>query len=355
MFKAVRNYLVLTAESLMLASALVGFCLSGFCPNTAAADSQIVAPPLPISIIQSRIDVLRHPGVLKSGTLGSFNVDSKKIKGWDFVFEKLVGRGFSPSYLEDIFSDPRMRASETVYFAVSPKEHHSLYRHANTVQRQKRALACYKEHGKYFRKASAHFRVPETILLSILQVETSCGAVLGRDRVFERLARLVHTADPENIKRNYQQKYAGNPAIGIDAVMQRANWLENTFLPHLAGTIIVAAELDLHPLELRGSGGGAIGIPQFLPGNYLEYGVDGDDDKVVNLFHAPDAILSTAHYLRKHGWEQRSLSVEQQRAVIRRYNNSDPYIDTILAMASDLEPALQKLRATDKPKAGKAK
>jgi membrane-bound lytic murein transglycosylase B len=123
-------------------------------------------------------------------------------------------------------------------------------------------------------------------------------------------------------------------------VTKRAVWLERTFFQHIVGGIKLAAEMKIHPLDLKGSFAGAIGLPQFLPGHHYNFGVDGNRDGAVDLFVPADAILSVGKYLNNHGWQSKRPPIKQQRAVIAEYNRSIPYIDTVLAMASQLERSL---------------
>ena len=47
---------------------------------------------------------------------------------------------------------------------------------------------------------------------------------------------------------------------------------------------------------------GEVGQTQFLPGNVLTYGRDGDGDGKLDLRSKADALASTANFLRGHGW-----------------------------------------------------
>lgn len=55
--------------------------------------------------------------------------------------------------------------------------------------------------------------------------------------------------------------------------------------------------------QMKSSWAGALGQPQFMPTNYLEYAVDGDGDGRVDIWGSqPDTLASIAAYLRDHGW-----------------------------------------------------
>src|SRR6185369_13282950 len=114
--------------------------------------------------------------------------------------------------------------------------------------------------------------------------------------------------------------------------------LEGVFYPEVLAMFGLADRTGVDPLDVRGSGSGAFGLPQFLPSSYLRFGVDGDADGRVSLYDPADAIASAANYLAHHGWRP-GISRAEQRQVIWTYNHSDPYIDTVLALAADLERA----------------
>jgi hypothetical protein len=52
---------------------------------------------------------------------------------------------------------------------------------------------------------------------------------------------------------------------------------------------------------MNGSGSGARGPMQFMPGTWRAYGVDGNGDGSANIDDAVDAINGAANYLAKHG------------------------------------------------------
>ncbi|MFV0280514.1 MAG: lytic murein transglycosylase [Rhodoblastus sp.] len=75
------------------------------------------------------------------------------------------------------------------------------------------------------------------------------------------------------------------------------------FRGELMSTLKILQRGDLEAADLWGSWAGAFGHTQFMPSTYLRLGVDGDGDGRSDLVNsAPDALHSTAHYLRKAGW-----------------------------------------------------
>lgn len=75
------------------------------------------------------------------------------------------------------------------------------------------------------------------------------------------------------------------------------------FKAELIATLKIIQRGDLAPEKLRGSWAGAFGHTQFMPTTYLATAVDFDGDGRRDLVDSiPDALASTANYLRKAGW-----------------------------------------------------
>jgi len=98
--------------------------------------------------------------------------------------------------------------------------------------------------------------------------------------------------------------------------------------------------LGLYPAvvleSLQGSWAGAAGIPQFLPSSIQGYGIDWNQDGVVNLHQFGDAAASTANYLARNGWRQ-VTDEKQRRRAIWNYNHSQPYVDGVLYLYHQME------------------
>lgn len=75
------------------------------------------------------------------------------------------------------------------------------------------------------------------------------------------------------------------------------------FKAELVSTLKIIQRGDLSPEKLKGSWAGAFGHTQFMPSTYLRLAVDGDGDGRRDLVASiPDALASTANYLRRAGW-----------------------------------------------------
>jgi membrane-bound lytic murein transglycosylase B len=118
---------------------------------------------------------------------------------------------------------------------------------------------------------------------------------------------------------------------------RRAQWA----FRELCALLRYARKNGLDPLSIKGSIFGAFGLPQFVPTSVLAYGVDWDGDGKVDLFDLEDALASMANYLHERGWK-RKLAYQEQIRVIKTYNNSQPYAETVLKLAERLKNAPQQ-------------
>lgn len=259
---------------------------------------------------------------------------------WERLVRRLSADGLDPAALRAVVYDPRMESFRGLAFSLDPTEHRSLYRGFLRPDSVARARRCRREHDQALRSAEERFGVPAGVVGAILHVETQCGRNTGRRAVLVQLAKLAMANDPDNVRWNIARHTDGVPArrrAAIEArVRERARALERIFYPEVIATFAVAARNRIDPLDIRGSGAGAFGLPQFLPSSYLRFAVDGDGDGRVSLYDPDDAIASAANYLRGNGWRP-GIGYREQRRVIWTYNHSDAYIDTVLTLASALE------------------
>ena len=190
------------------------------------------------------------------------------------------------------------------------------------------------EHRAAFTAADARYGVSPAIAASLLFVETRLGKVLGdvAENAFYTLASMAVSTTPESISHWLAQLpgYQKHLPWLQETLHKRADWA------YAETRALLAHMLRDHvpPERLPGSIYGAVGLCQFMPSNISTYGADGDGDGRVDLFTAPDAIASLAHYLARHGWKA-GLSRVRQHSLLMTYNHSRTYANTILAL-SDL-------------------
>jgi len=144
-------------------------------------------------------------------------------------------------------------------------------------------LRFWNENADTLARAEREYGVPAEIIVGILGVETLYGRDTGRFRVLDVLATLAF-AYPDTPNRDARMAF---------------------FREELANALLFARRNHSDPLSLLGSFAGAVGMPQFMPGSILKYGIDFDGDANVDLRgSAADAIGSVANFLVQHGWNR---------------------------------------------------
>ncbi len=76
------------------------------------------------------------------------------------------------------------------------------------------------------------------------------------------------------------------------------------FAGELVALLQIAQAGHAPPGTMRSSWAGALGQPQFMPSNFLQYAADGDGDGRADIWGSEvDTIASIAAYLKQHGWQ----------------------------------------------------
>jgi membrane-bound lytic murein transglycosylase B len=166
-----------------------------------------------------------------------------------------------------------------------PKNWHAYRERFIEPIRLQAGLRFWNENADTLARAESTYGVPAEVIVGILGVETIYGRDTGRFRVMDVLATLAF-AYPEAPNQAERKAF---------------------FRDELENTLALARKQGVDPFSLQGSFAGAVGMPQFMPGNILKYGVDFDGDGVIDLRNsAADAIGSVANFLVAHGWERDS-------------------------------------------------
>jgi membrane-bound lytic murein transglycosylase B len=146
-------------------------------------------------------------------------------------------------------------------------------------KRIKWGIEFWQENEDALNKATQHYGVPASIIVSIIGVETLYGRNMGNFRVLDALTTLAFNyPDPTRTERI------------------------RMFREQLADFITLVLE-DKLTFDAKGSFAGAIGMPQFMPTSIKHYAVDGDRDGHIKLSSSrEDSIMSVGNFLVEHGW-----------------------------------------------------
>lgn len=135
-----------------------------------------------------------------------------------------------------------------------------------------RAMA--KEWGRILDHIERTYGVDRHVVLSVWGNETNYGGYLGGHNVIRALATLTYNG--------YRADY---------------------FRKELLTALEILAQGHTDPKHMVGSWAGAMGHTQFMPSSFKAYAVDITGDGRRDIWTTiPDALASTANYLKKHGW-----------------------------------------------------
>ncbi|MEO1198709.1 MAG: lytic murein transglycosylase [Pseudomonadota bacterium] len=121
----------------------------------------------------------------------------------------------------------------------------------------------------------ARYGVSRFVVVAVWGMETSYGGFMGNHNVIRALATLAYQAP------------------------RRQDFWRSELITALQ--IVQAGHISFR--EMEGSWAGAMGHTQFMPNSWKQYSADYDGDGRHDIWtNIPDALASTANYLRAHGW-----------------------------------------------------
>jgi lytic murein transglycosylase len=139
------------------------------------------------------------------------------------------------------------------------------------LQRGREAAQAYQAQ---FEAAERAYGVPRSVILGVWGMETNYGSFTGDIYAVRALATLAF-------------------------VRYRGEFFRNELLTALQ----ILEDDHVGRDKMRGSWAGAMGQTQFMPTSFMRFAVDGDGDGARDIWSSvPDAIASTANYLKEHGW-----------------------------------------------------
>jgi lytic murein transglycosylase len=146
-------------------------------------------------------------------------------------------------------------------------------RGANAIASRGKSLK--RQNASLFNSLERRYGVPPGPLIAIWGMESGFGGFMGNSHILSSVATLAYDC-------------------------RRSEFFTN----HLYAALRLVDNGWLHP-NASGAAHGEIGQTQFLPGNVLKFGVDGDGNGSVDLIRSrADALASTANFLRAHGWRK---------------------------------------------------
>ncbi|WP_372674738.1 lytic transglycosylase domain-containing protein [Aquicoccus sp.] len=161
----------------------------------------------------------------------------------------------------------------------------------------------------FYQSLERIYGVPAGILIAIHGMETAFGSFMGDSNVVPAIVTLAYDC-------------------------RRSDF----FRPHAIGALRMVDTGSITPAT-KGAKHGELGHTQFLPGNALEYGVDGNGDGRIDFYNQVDALASTANYLRAKGWKpgQPYHKGTHNYAVLKEWNAASVYQETLSIMGAQID------------------
>lgn len=180
-------------------------------------------------------------------------------------------------------------------------------RGADTIVAQGRRMKA--NNANFYAALERIYGVPPGVLISIHGMETGFGNFMGNANVVSAVATLTYDC-------------------------RRPDF----FTPHLIAALKLVDQGAISP-NATGAMHGELGHTQFLPGNVLTYGVDGNGDGRVDMTNLTDSMASTANYLSRKGWRRGAGYQPGQPnfAVIEEWNAAGVYQQAIAIMAARID------------------
>ena len=172
-------------------------------------------------------------------------------------------------------------------------------RGASTIISKGRSLK--KSNAALFNKIESTYGVSPGVILAIWGMETGFGGFMGKQNTVSAIVTLAYDC-------------------------RRPGF----FTPHAIAALML---VDRGALSAGSVGAmhGEIGHTQFLPGNVLKYGVGNK-----NLKDKSVALMSTANFLRAHGWNP-GAGAEGNMGAIAGWNSASVYQQAIARIATAID------------------
>lgn len=179
----------------------------------------------------------------------------------------------------------------------------SLSSFASQMQRR------YNQNPGFYDALERRYGVPAGILLAIHGMETGFGRTMGTEPVVNSILTVAYDCRRPQL-----------------------------FTPHALAALKMVDRGMLAPGQ-KGAFHGELGHTQFLPGNAMRYGVDGNGDGRVDLYNQADSLASTANFLRQKGWRagRGYQPGEPNFPVLNDWNAATVYQQAIAAAAARME------------------
>ncbi len=147
-----------------------------------------------------------------------------------------------------------------------------------TKERKKQLKKNYIQNLNLLKKIESNYNIDIKTLVSLWAIETSFGKHVGKFNIIRSLCSLSYDGRRKDF-----------------------------FFNELVNAMTIIDDEHIKVKDFKGSWAGAFGQTQFMPSTFINYAVDFDNDKKINLFNKQDALASGANYLSLMGWNNKLI------------------------------------------------
>lgn len=294
--------------------------------DTAFKRLNIPAPQFTTIKKYSKIDPSWHTLMKRMDADGLYNKDTER---WFSTIPQCYSEKPMGSKISTLFRS-RFMTTEEERQKTPPTP---IYKSVLVQSTVERCAEFTRKNSKLLSRVEKRYSVPKEVIVALMMVETRLGEYMGSASPLWSLSCMAAADEPTRVKEYLDD---------LPVLEEHELWLKSTLkarsdwaYKELVALIEHSRRNRVNPLSIQGSIFGAIGLCQFMPSNIYKFGVDGNKDGKIDLFNLADAAHSAANYLSKHGWK-RGITQPQKVAVLKRYNNSAAYANTILNLADEI-------------------
>ena len=223
-----------------------------------------------------------------------------EFNAWRLEFKaRAVADGISKTVVDDVMDKAIFLPKVIEYDRYQPEFYEDTFTYIKKRSSRKKILEgkkLYKKEKKLIDRIENEFNVEKELLLALMGIETNFGKYLGKMDIVSSLATL-----------------------SFDKRRSEFFTKELIILLNLVDKGIVKKDI------LYGSWAGAFGNFQFMPRTIMDFAIDYNKNKTIELKKTEDSFASAANYLKKIGWKKNQpcfFKINLKDNIPKKYLNS---------------------------------
>ena len=187
-------------------------------------------------------------------------------------------KGISEKTFDKVMSDVKFLPKVIKYDRYQPEFYEDTKTYISkrtSKEKVSQGIIIYKKNNLLINKVENEFNVDKELLLALMGIETNFGKYLGKMDIISSLATLSFDK-------------------------RRSEFFTKELIKILQ--LIEEGVIDYN--ILYGSWAGAFGNFQFMPSTIMNYAIDYNSDKKIDLKSIDDSFASAANYINRLGWKK---------------------------------------------------